>query len=217
MVAKAILFIQADKIIRGLQFGGYKANIVTYTLALISHRSAQRIDLESIWEHQQISPAIREAIVLFSGEVFQIIANPPGQQNITEYCKKETCWKAIREISLPLPISLQNELIDLGGKKHKESITQESNETKELIDWVTGVASDEWFAISNWGKMTQNLQPWQRSLSFSLGRLLSQGKPPTQKQARQGKILHEKALELGFVFEEQDSMKMISCSSRDSI
>ena len=49
LVAKAILFRRAEKLVHEQKFGGYRANIVTYSLALILNRTSQRIDLERIW------------------------------------------------------------------------------------------------------------------------------------------------------------------------
>jgi hypothetical protein len=208
LVAKAILFKQADKIVRAQQFGGYKANIVTYTLSWIHFKSAQRVDLQTIWEMQALSDAMKQTIEQVSHKVFELISNPPGQQNVTEYCKKEACWKAVREISLDLSYELTQELLELGGAHHKKnaavpSVKDEGAEDDEkLINRVANVPAEEWFAIANWAKVTSNLQPWQRSLSFSLGRLASSERKPSIKQARQGEILRNKALELGFVFEE---------------
>ncbi len=37
LIAKAILFRATEKIVSAQQFGGYRANIVTYTIAMLSH------------------------------------------------------------------------------------------------------------------------------------------------------------------------------------
>ena len=48
LVGKAIFFRQAEKIIHRQQYGGYRANIVTYTVALIARLTGQRIDLDRV-------------------------------------------------------------------------------------------------------------------------------------------------------------------------
>ena len=48
LVAKANMYRRTEKLVSEQKYGGYRANIVTYTLALISHKSAQRIDLFKI-------------------------------------------------------------------------------------------------------------------------------------------------------------------------
>jgi hypothetical protein len=62
LVAKAILFRSAEKIVSGMEFGGYRANIVTYSLAWLSFISYQRIDLDKIWRRQLISQTLEAAI-----------------------------------------------------------------------------------------------------------------------------------------------------------
>lgn len=42
LVAKAILFRQTEKLVQRQQYGGYRANIVTYTLAFLSFKTAQQ-------------------------------------------------------------------------------------------------------------------------------------------------------------------------------
>jgi len=205
LVAKAILFKEADKIVMAQHFGGYKANIVTYTLAYIYYKTAQRIDLEKIWFQQKISEPIRNTIKRVSPEVFRLISNPPGQQNVTEYCKKEACWKAVKELEVDFPHELTGELHELARVRHKQNIANGStgdDASDELVDTIALIAGEEWFAIANWAKVTDNLMPWQRSLSFSLGKLANMNRKPTFKQAKQGKILRDKAVELGFILEE---------------
>jgi AIPR protein len=98
LIAKAILFKSAEKIIHNEKFGGYRANIVTYTLAYLSYKIQQDIDLDEIWKNQSLSHSIQQSIQLISREIHQVIVNPPEGRNITEWCKKESCWKAIQEI-----------------------------------------------------------------------------------------------------------------------
>lgn len=96
LIAKAILFKSAEKIVQGEKFGGYRANIVTYTLAYLSYKNQQNVDLDKIWKQQSLTPSLHQAIQIISREVHQVITNPPDGRNVTEWCKKESCWKAIQ-------------------------------------------------------------------------------------------------------------------------
>jgi hypothetical protein len=98
LIAKAILFRGAEKIIGNEKFGGYRANIVTYTLAYLSYTAKQNIDLNKIWKQQSITPSLQQMIQLVSREVHQVIIRPPDGRNVTEWCKKESCWRVIQEI-----------------------------------------------------------------------------------------------------------------------
>jgi AIPR protein len=97
LIAKAILFKKAEKIIHNEQFGGYRANIVTYTLSFLSCKNQGEIDLDTIWKQQEITPSIQEQIQQTSKDIHQIITNPPDGKNVTEWCKKESCWQKVLE------------------------------------------------------------------------------------------------------------------------
>ncbi len=102
LVAKAILFKGTEKIVDNEKFGGYRANIVTYTLAYLSYKTEKRTDLNWIWKHQNIPPDLQQTITLISRKVYQVITNPPDGRNVTEWCKKEACWQAIQRIQFEI-------------------------------------------------------------------------------------------------------------------
>lgn len=102
LIAKAILFKSAEKIIGNENFGGYRANLVTYTLAYLSCKYQQNIDLDKIWKQQRLALSLQQAIQKISREVHQVIINPPDGRNVTEWCKKESCWKSIQKIPIEI-------------------------------------------------------------------------------------------------------------------
>ena len=99
VVAKAILFRQAEKIISAERFGGYRANIVTYTVAYLCFINQQKINLADIWRKQSLPPELQETIIRISHEVWKVITNPPRGGNVTEWCKKVDCWNAVKNIN----------------------------------------------------------------------------------------------------------------------
>ncbi len=112
LVAKAILFRRTERIVSEQQFGGYRANIVTYTIAYLAHRTSQQIDLDRIWQEQNISDALAEAIESACCPIRDVLIDAPGSGNITEWCKKLACWQRVRELDLWLPRKLMRELTD---------------------------------------------------------------------------------------------------------
>jgi hypothetical protein len=68
----------------------------------------------------------------------------------------------------------------------------------QIISKIMEVPSDKWFEISRWAKETDNLQAWQRSISFSIGKLRARGMKPSRKQAIQGEKILKEARSLGF-------------------
>ena len=190
LVAKAILFKRTEKIVSALKFGGYRANIVTYSLAWLSHRTAKRIDPDAIWNAQALSPSLETAIETIAIAAHAHISTPPGGQNVTEWCKKEACWSRFREVGVELPAGLEAELLttETHGDRTTPPTAQNGADAEEaaLIDSVGAIAADTWFGLAAWAKETQTLQPWQRGLAYSLGRLASNQKKPSIKQATQG-------------------------------
>ena len=201
LIAKAILFKRAEKLIGGLNYGGYRANIVTYTLAWLSHHTSQCIDLDAIWKKQQISAALQEAICTVSAPIYRIITNPPNARNITEWCKRKECWDAICKEDISLKSAFRKELLDLSASKPKrpdKGIDGPDANDLEVIAKVSKVPAQTWFNLSKWAKETDNLQPWQRSLAFSIGKALSREYQISRKQADHGLKIIVEAKALGF-------------------
>lgn len=202
IIAQAILFRTTEKFVSTQKFGGYRANIVTYTIAKLVHATAHRIDLATIWRTQTLSAALSAALVDLSHPVNDVIVNPRGRSNhVGEWTKKLDCWKVVEELNWPIPANLEVELIGLASQVkdvNSERGQLLSEEEAELVNYAAGVPAQAWFAVSNWAKETGNLQSWQRSLAYSLGVLTSQSRRPSVKQARQGRKLLEEATRLGF-------------------
>ncbi|MDD9732310.1 AIPR family protein [Mameliella sp. AT18] len=201
-VSRAILFKETERIVSRQKFGGYRANIVTYTLAWLSHSTAKRIDLDAIWDLQGLSPSLSSFINVVCVHAHEHITNSPGGQNVTEWCKKERCWESFRDVEIDIPPVLEDELLSrekAGTQSTRHALEEQTTaQEAELINRVAAVSAETWFALSAWAKDTQSLQPWQRSLSFSLGKLAGNGKPPTRKQATHGETILADARKLGF-------------------
>lgn len=202
LIAKAILFRRTEKLVQEQKYGGYRANIVTYTLAWIFHETAQRIDLDKIWREQKLSIDLENMIVETSKKVLEHIKNAPNGGNVTQWCKKEACWKSLLEKNkLEISKALAEELIAYGKQKTfygNRSVDTADAKELELIKEIVKVSSETWFALSAWAKETNNLQVWQRSIAYSIGRCVAKDKQPSRKQALQAKRIIEEAEQLGF-------------------
>jgi hypothetical protein len=201
LVAKAILFRHAERLVSGQSFGGYRANIVTYSLSWLAHLTANRIDLDRIWREQTLTPRLDSAIVTISRLVHGVLTNPPGGANVTEWAKREACWERVRSLQVPADIELEAELISLEVARRTKPVSgldAPDESEREVIVQVAAISADVWFELSHWAKETGNLQTWQRSIAFDLGTRARQGRDPSRKQALQAvKILHE-AARLGY-------------------
>ncbi len=100
LIAKGILFKSTEKIADRHKFGGYRANIVTYTIAYLNFINEKNIDLNWIWRYQSIQTELEQVILIVSRKVYEAIANSSEGRNVTEWCKKEACWLAIQKIDV---------------------------------------------------------------------------------------------------------------------
>ena len=96
MIAKAILFKTAQKLVRPT-FHAFQANITTYLVALISHRLGNRIDLDRIWQQQDVSPKLKQQMQSWATEVNRILHQSAGGKMVSEWAKKAECWEAVRK------------------------------------------------------------------------------------------------------------------------
>ncbi len=101
-VARGIVFRATERIVSTQSWysGGYRANIVAYSLALLGEVASLRnehIDFMTIWNDQGISSALEAAIGITAAVVnSDITTPPPGVSNVTEWCKRDSCWVRIR-------------------------------------------------------------------------------------------------------------------------
>jgi hypothetical protein len=112
LVAKAILFRRTEHIVAAQEFPGYRANIVTFSLAWLARRSDRRIPLDEIWRAQALPTRLANTIDAVAHAARRHITAPPGGRNITEWCKKEECWVDFRDKLIGLPRSWESDLAD---------------------------------------------------------------------------------------------------------
>lgn len=202
LIARALLFRSAEKLVGSLNLGGYRAQTVTYTLAKLAHTTEQRLDLRSLWRSQELPAPLAQAIVDLAPRIHDALFESAGTRNISEWAKKEDCWKAILTMPWAVPDDLAKSLTT-GGRRTKTTTDTSigellTDDERTALQAVTSITGDDWFGLSQWAKQTGNLQSWQRSLAFSLGRIVQAGSTPSRKQANQGALILDEAKRLGF-------------------
>ena len=201
LIGKAILFRTAEGIVQRQEFGGYRANIVTYTIALLSHATSHRLNLERIWRDQSLTSATQEAIARTSHEIFRIITDPPSARNITEWCKSEKCWDAVRTNASRDSVDLmRDELLaaDAARRNHRRAISEYSASYVKDLERVVAVSSDGWRILAGWGAETNALDPSQRKLALDLSKAVRSGRSISPQEAERAVSILTRAEELGF-------------------
>lgn len=101
-IARAIIFRRTEKLVSAQPWynGGYRANIVAYTIAMLAEVCSSRgqaFDFIRVWDRQDITPATVQAIEITAKLVHDDIMNPMGSiSNISEWCKREACWQRLQ-------------------------------------------------------------------------------------------------------------------------
>lgn len=125
-IARAILFKKTEKLVSDQSWynGGYRANIVAYTLAILGYYAKSQeksIDFLKIWQLQLIPEFIEQAIIITAKLVHDDIILPKqGISNVTEWCKKEECWirlkNRVNELNEILPVEFKDNLLSNGSE-----------------------------------------------------------------------------------------------------
>jgi hypothetical protein len=195
LIALAILFKKAESLYGEMHFSGYRANVVTFALARLSHELQSKLPYEEIWSKQSVPEQLVNALkLLLTGVRQEIVDKRPSGANISEWSKKNQCWDAVlkREFDLGLETKKFWSAISASSE-------QSHNDQAPIIAAVKEIPSDVWFAVANWGKDTESLYPVQRKIAFDIGKVISNRRLPSLKQSQSGKKLILRARELGFV------------------
>lgn len=122
IVAKDILFNSIRREISGTEWYkanlGYLANIVTYTIAKLANvietdGRGKVMDFAGIWNRQALVPGLTLFATELAFDVRGILTDEfRPVQNVTEWAKREDCWKQIQSVPAWLPEDAEAWLMD---------------------------------------------------------------------------------------------------------
>lgn len=95
MIAKAILFKSAQKIVRPL-FPAFQGNITVYTISVLALKMASSFNFHRVWQEQAISPQLQRQIATWAHEVNEALHRGAGGRMISEWAKKQECWSQVK-------------------------------------------------------------------------------------------------------------------------
>ena len=140
-VSLAILFKHTEWVVSHQPWfeQGYRANIVTYSLALL-HRLIREqfpgsdLDLQLIWTRQQVPDVVTNELVRITKCVFDTITDPSrGTINVTQWCKRDACWDDVKKCRLKLFSDIEAVLV---GKEEEKSSEKEAKRDQKLFSGV---------------------------------------------------------------------------------
>lgn len=137
--------------------GGYKLNIVPYSIAKIisSIPAGYVIDWERIWQKQALSPAFLREIEKITKITNDYICDSHGVI-VTEYCKRQSTWENYRDtIKYELSHDFLNELLPESLMKEAERAAKadqkETNDLSLVLD-VLKPGAEYWNSVLEIGK-----------------------------------------------------------------
>lgn len=170
VIARAIVFRWTEKMVSAEPWysGGYRANIVAYTIAVINElgkRTDKVVDFQRCWNSQEVYPELAEALRNAAKFVKDEITQPPqGISNISEWCKKESCWDSIQEkieqLEKVINPSFLRTLVDANEQKAQQKQAQKTQRIDNGIyaqKKVLEVPATEWNRIRHLGISNQIL------------------------------------------------------------
>ena len=201
-IAKTILFRKIEKIVLAQKFGGYKANIVAYTYFKLMKLTDRRIDLDSIWQAQDISDELAKAIEDICKLVQYYLVYKSGGANVSEFSKSKKCVDGVEAIHYEISEDLEKQLLEseiVEDLTEQEQVISEMNEEeKKMVEEAMKVSAKEWQAIGAWAKENDVFESWERTLLFRLQTCIQRKKVPSPADAEHGLDLREDAIIKGF-------------------
>ncbi len=188
-IVKAILFRFLDKtIMKQSWYGGYKANIVTYSIAKFSYlidSTEKCFDFDSIWKSQGLPLSIQNCLHEIAALVNESIQDTPeGITNVTEWCKKLKCWENVIRIDYLLDESVLMSLIDssLHDEQELDAVNiQKIDNGIEAQSYIFEKGASYWKSILEWDKKNGLLTPKEQGIISIAGAIPN--KIPSEKQS----------------------------------
>ena len=94
MIAKAKIYRDAQKLLRPM-FQAFQANVVAYTVSLLSEKLGDRIDLQRVWNKQAASSELLAQIAVWAKEVNEVLHASAGGKMVSEWAKRPECKDAV--------------------------------------------------------------------------------------------------------------------------
>lgn len=173
-VALAILFKHTEWVVSHQPWfeQGYRANIVTYSIALL-HRlilqqfKGQDLDLQLIWGRQQVPDIITNELVRITKYVFETITDPTrGTINVTQWCKRDACWESIKKCKLNLSQDVSRVLI---SKEEARSAEKDAKKDQQIVSDLEAQTKVLEYGADFWKRL--NAFVMKKRISISDGQL----------------------------------------------
>ncbi|MFV9066126.1 AIPR family protein [Serratia fonticola] len=208
IIAIGIIFRFTEKFVTEqpwYQTGGYRANLVTYSLAKLKQIIDKQgkgmvLDLSKIWNRQSVPLELVHQIGGISKAVFDILTSQDRlKENVTEWAKTQACWARVEQLDICILDDVINKLVSSETEaseqidsKHQQ--VQDQNINLQVA--VVNIGGQKWAKILQWAESRKLLSPKELSLLL-LAASIPNKLPSTDKQYAQIWAIRKRLLEEG--------------------
>lgn len=178
LISIALLYKATERVVRDEGYPAYRANVVAYVVALLSSKTARGLNLDVTWARQGVSSELTELLRSWSHDVYDTIIGSAEGRNVTEWCKKEGCWSAIRDLEVTVPPDLPELCGEFAYAEAPDAFDQpvrkkRANQAPSLADLgniarVMGYDTAAYQEIARWGTASEQLTDAQVRLAIQL-------------------------------------------------
>lgn len=191
LISKAIIFRYLDSEIKKQSwYGGFKANIVTYTIAKFKEyldSNNLTYNLQNIWISQDIPSELKDYLLEIARKVNTSIQDTPNPAtNVTEWCKTSTCWENVKSIDVQPNFNLEQFCIWQGDKisdEHEAISKQKMMNGIEKQNYVFNVGCNYWKELAKWIiEKHQSISEKEMNILTLACQIDKSGRYPSEKQ-----------------------------------
>jgi hypothetical protein len=206
-VARVILFRAAERLISKAPWyeGGYRAQIVAYTLARLARLAAERsgggsIDYLRIWTAQSAGDVLERQMLAVGEAMVAVLRSPPqAGQNISEWAKQQACRKRALETEVPIVERLDSSICGPDDIRVEQKDAKAEGFIDRGLEVVTEVMSrgpSFWQDLRNYARGNKLLLPADEKAlvpAVNMPNMI-----PTERQAARLIALLQRCSEAGF-------------------
>ncbi len=189
-IAKVILFKTVDEMVANASWynvGGYKLNIVPYTISKIINAIPNGLDVDwmKIWNKQSLYPSFVREIEMVSKITNDFIQNSNGII-VTEYCKKADTWEKYKNIPYKLSDEFIKDLVSIELNKEIQRSAEKNEKEYQKINCemeVYKIGSTNWKKYLDFASRYRLLTEKEESILKVAVDMERTGKTPSSKQA----------------------------------
>lgn len=209
IIGATIAFRSLERLVGSAEWyaQGYRANTVTYSIALLTHALKNRkqdIDYIKIWNRQATSNSLNQVLLSIAKQVQgRIISSAEAYRvaNVTEWCKREKCWEdLLQSVSVRFDSDLDKDLIDAEEKEGAKRSARKEQRVLNDIEaqtYVVGRGAPYWSKLHKWASEGLVMTPSEMDFLGVAANMTSR-KIPSGPQSQKIIAAEKKAFSEGF-------------------